>query len=317
MKESRNQTLSDDVRTALYQMCRDLEETLDPQIYFENLGLDPYPWQIFVINAIKAGKKWIHITGARQAGKTFISAGMPAYVSKNEKALSLIYAPSEEQAGFSIEYAKEFINRDSNYPVLKLNSVDHIKLPNGSFIKSNTSSSKTKRGRSMPRLIIFDEAALTEDELFSTITPMLNKNPNCVVIAISTPYGKRGWFYSARKHPSWLRVEVRAPWDIVENQFLVPAEPEAQYQARMLQQGIHSFYSPRHTDREFLENELTRHSALWFRQEYLCEFVEPDDQAFGYDEIDKAFGHQDVKPLFTPIEEAPAALFSDFMIRSK
>lgn len=300
--------MNDEIKTALGQMCKDLEEALDPQVYFENLGLDPYPWQVFVINAIKEGKRWIHITGARQAGKTFISAGMPAYISKNEKALTLIYAPSEEQAGFSIEYAKEFINRDSNYPQLKLESRDHILLPNGSFIKSNTSSSKTKRGRAMPRLIIFDEAAITEDELFSTITPMLNKNPTCVVIAISTPYGKKGWFYTARKHPSWTKVEVRAPWDIVDNQYLIPAEPEEQYQARMLKQGIHAFYSPRHTDKAFLEDELTRHSADWFRQEYLCEFVEPDDQAFGYDDVDRAFGHRDVKPLFEEIKEIDAGI---------
>lgn len=299
--------LKAEVRAAIDQMCKDLEESLDPQVYLENLGFDPYVWQVFVLNAIKAGYKWIHITGARQAGKTFLSAGMPAYIAKNEKALALIYAPSEEQSQLSIEYIKDYIGKDDNYPSLKLDSRDHVSLPNGSMIKSNTSNAKTKRGRSMPRIIIFDEAAMIEDQLFGTITPMLTNNPSCVVIAISTPYGKRGWFYKGRKDGTWLNVEVKAPWRIVDNQYIAPAEPEAQYQARMMKEGIHAFYSPRHTDQAFMQQELERHGSLWIRQEYLCEFVEPDDQAFNYDDIDRAFDY-DIKPLFEEIPEIEAGI---------
>ena len=305
---SRNAISIDVVRSVKKQMLSDLITTLDPQVYLESLGFTAFPWQVFVLDAIKKGYRWIHITGARQSGKTFITAGMPVQTSKNEKALSLIYAPSDEQAGLSIEYAKEYIARDETYPELKLNSVEHIKLPNGSYIKANTSNAKTKRGRSKPRLIIFDEAALIEDELYGTITPMLTDNPNCVVIALSTPYGKSGWFYEARKKDKWLKVEVRAPWDIVENRYIVPAEPEEQYRKRMLKQGIHAFYSPRHYDKQLIQDALDDHGALWVKQEYFCEFVEPEDMAFTYADIDKAFSHEGVKPLPMEIPEVESGI---------
>ena len=278
-------------------MLNDLEQSLDPRAYFEALGIAPYEWQVFVLEQIQRGERFIHITGARQSGKTFITAGIPAHVSKNEKALTLIYAPSEEQAGFGISYLKEYIARDEAYPKLKLESKDHIELPNGSFIKSNTSSAKTKRGRSKPRLIIFDEAALIEDELYATITPMLVHNPHCVIIAISTPYGKKGWFYGARKSDRWLKVEVRAPFEIQGTSLIVPAIPEKEYKAKMIKEGVHAFYSPRHDDIKLIQTALIEHGSLWVRQEHFCEFVEPEDQAFSYDDIDAAFGFNDVKPL--------------------
>ena len=288
---------SDEIANAAALMLADLEQSLDPRAYFTAIGIEPYEWQVFVLEQIQKGVRFIHITGARQVGKTFITAGIPAHVSKNEKALTLIYAPSDEQAGFSIEYLKEYIARDESYPDLKLESRDHVQLPNGSYIKANTSSAKTKRGRSKPRIIIFDEAALIEDELYGTITPMLTHNPHCVVIAISTPYGKKGWFFNARKSDRWLKIEVKAPYDIEGTNMIIPAMPEAEYKTKKAKESIHAFYSSRHDDIELIQSALIEHGSLWVRQEYFCEFVEPEDQAFSYDDIDKAFGYDEVKPL--------------------
>jgi hypothetical protein len=267
-------------------LARDLIDSLDPASYLRRLGYDAYHWQVFVLEAIKRGWTRIHINGARQIGKTRITAGVPAFMSKSERALTLIYAPSDDQAKIDIEYVKEFIYRDESYPELVLDSIDHIKLPNGSFIKANTATAKTKRGRAMPRVIIFDEAAWTEDELYKTIRPMLTMNPRCILIAISTPHGRAGWFYRASRSARWLRLVVKAPWDIQDG-VLVPASTEAVFQKLMAKQGIYGFYSPRHTDRDFMEEELEEHGERWFRQEYLCEYVEPEDAVFSYEDIER------------------------------
>lgn len=270
-------------------------EALDPEAYIRRFEeYEIYPWQVFVLNAVRRGERRISIIGARQSGKSTITAGIPAYTAKNEKALALIYAPSREQAEDDIAKVKDYINNDDSYPVLQLDSLDHVKLPNGSYIKANTSTAKTKRGKSKPRILIFDEAALIDDALYKTVRPMLTKNPECILIALSSPYGKRGWFYRAAQSERWLRIVVKAPWDI-QNGVLVPAEPEAVFQARMKAQGIHGFYSPRHTDRAFMVDELEEQGERWFRQEYLCEFVETEDAAFRAEYIEAA--KRDYEPL--------------------
>ena len=269
----------------------DLIDTVDPTEYLRRLEYEPYPWQVFTLDRIKRGCTRVHINGARQSGKSTVTAGVPAYVSKTERALSLIYAPSDDQSKDDIERVKDFIRRDVSYPQLVLDSIEHIKLPNGSYVRAHTSTAKTKRGKSMPRVIVFDEAAYIDDVLYKTVRPMLTENPRCVVIALSTPNGRDGWFYRASESERWLRIVVKAPWDLNEYRELIPAEPEKQFRKRMAEKGIHGFYSPRHRDKDFMLEELEEHGERWFRQEYLCEYVEPEDVVFDYDQIDRMFGN--------------------------
>ena len=48
---------------------------------------------------------------------------------------------------------------------------------------------------------------------------------------------------------------------------------------------------------EFLEEEKRSLGEWWFKQEYMCEFVETMDQVFSYQYIDKSLS-DDVKTLF-------------------
>ena len=287
----------DSLKGSRNSLAVDLIEALDPREYLRRLEYDPYPWQVFTLERIRDGATRLLLLGARQGGRSTVTAGIPAYISKNEKALSLIYAPGYEQGIDDIERVKEFIYRDDSYPPLVLDAMEHVKLPNGSFIKANTSTAKTKRGKSKPRVIIFEEAAWIEDVLYKTVRPMLVMNPSCIVVGLTTPNGRKGWFHKAwAESTRWVKIMVKAPWEIEAGE-LVPAEPEKQFQKRMLARGIHAFYSPRHTDRDFMVEELEEHGETWFRQEYLCEFVEPEDQVFSYDQIDKIFTGREVKPV--------------------
>jgi hypothetical protein len=50
-------------------------------------------------------------------------------------------------------------------------------------------------------------------------------------------------------------------------------------------------------DPAWLAGERNKIGDWWFRQEYLCEFAETDDQVFGYDDIMRAVS-DNIPPLF-------------------
>src|ERR1019366_5361804 len=91
-------------------------------------------------------------------------------------------------------------------------------------------------------LLIIDEASRVPDELYRAVRPMLAVSKGRL-LCLSTPYGKRGFFWNAwaRGGNDWQRFEVSA--DKV----------------------------PRITP-EFLEQEKRAMGESWFRQEYCCSF---------------------------------------------
>jgi hypothetical protein len=90
--------------------------------------------------------------------------------------------------------------------------------------------------------MIIDEAARVPDDLYRAVRPMLAVSGGRL-ICLSTPYGKRGFFYDAwaKGGDDWHRIEVPAT--------SVPRITAA-----------------------FLEQERRALGESWFRQEYLCSF---------------------------------------------
>ena len=91
---------------------------------------------------------------------------------------------------------------------------------------------------------------------------------------MSTPFGKRGFFYEdvgAAAGAEWKRVRV-------------PATECPRISA------------------EFLEEERATMGERWFRQEYLCEFVEADDAVFREADVYGCL-RDDVPPLFPDDED--------------
>ena len=84
---------------------------------------------------------------------------------------------------------------------------------------------------------------------------------------MSTPYGKRGFFYEAWTGggPDWERVRVPAEE--------CPRIPKA-----------------------FLEEERGTMGDRWFRQEYQCEFVDSVSCVFDRDMLERAVTDE-IKPL--------------------
>jgi hypothetical protein len=114
------------------------------------------------------------------------------------------------------------------------------------------------------RLLVIDEAAFVPDELYLAVRPMLAVSQGRL-LALSTPHGTRGWWFESwRGQAGWERYEVPAT------------------------------RCPR-ISAEFLEEERRDMGEWWFRQEYLCEFLNVETQAFTRDDVDRAFG-EEVEP---------------------
>jgi hypothetical protein len=154
-----------------------------------------------------------------------------------------------------------------------------LELANGSRIVALPGSKEaTIRGYSSVALLVVDEAARVSDTLYQSVRPMLAVSGGRLVL-LSTPFGKRGFFHHEYTEggPGWERVKITAP-----------------ELARI--------------DPRWLADERNRIGDWWYRQEYMCEFVETDDQVFGYDDVMRAISSE-VPPLF-PVGAAAGPSFS-------
>jgi hypothetical protein len=142
-----------------------------------------------------------------------------------------------------------------------------LELVNGSRIVALPGKEQTIRGYAGVDLLVIDEASRVMDELYYSVRPMLAVSGGRL-LALSTPFGKRGFFYQEWTDggSDWHRTKITAH----EVPRITPA---------------------------FLEEERRAMGDWWFQQEYLCEFVETDDQVFAHDLIMEAMS-PDVQPLF-------------------
>jgi hypothetical protein len=287
--------------------AREILYTLSPLRYIRHIGFTPYEWQAAVM---ESGHKRKVINGARQAGKSTIVSAKPCHTARfYPKSISLIIAATEKQAFLDMEKVKEFISHDSEYPKIKRRSDELITLENGSWIMVAAATEKGARGPSAPRLILLDEASRIDDIVYrSGVIPMLTNNPECELVNISTPNGKSGFFYESFNNPRWERYEVKSPWEVVDIEFrLEEGESGEAYGKRRAGAGILAWHSPRHADKEEQEFNLNEMGPRMYRQEYRCEFVEPEDQVFSYEEIERMTGGAEVESVrFDAIGEAEA-----------
>jgi len=293
----------------LDELSKDLIYTLDPIRYAKGLRFDPFPWQETVIYSQHKRKV---INGARQSGKSTIIALKPCHRAKYfPGSLSIILAATEKQSTEDLLKIKDFIAYDPQYPELTRESDSLITLKNGSRIVVVPATEKSARGYSSPDLIILDEASRIEDSVITSgVIPMLTDNEKCELLAISTPNGRTGFFWKAWNSKSWERFEIRAPWDIKYGE-LCETEQEARYVKRKAAEHIKAWYSPRHYNETEQRLNLEVMDEQMYRQEYLCEFVEPEEQIFDYDDIKRMFdAGEGVEPLTMVLtEEETSALY--------
>ncbi len=278
------------------QAQRDLLCLLSPAHYLRELGFAPYRWQLAILESPNPRKI---MDGARQSGKSTLVSGKPGHHAKYYPgSLSIIAAATEKQAVEDMEKVKDFIAKDPEYPKIVRDSDEVVELSNRSRILVIPATEKASRGFSNPDIIIMDEDSRIDDSVYrSGFRPMLTDNEKCELILISTPNGREGHFFRAWGSNHWERYEIRAPWDVNDETWtLVPAMPEKVFASHCKERGIHGYYSPRHKNLLEQQENLEEMGPLMYRQEYLCEFVEPEDQVFKYDHIERSF-REELQPM--------------------
>jgi len=237
---------------------------LDPVLWAEDaLGFCADPWQAEVL---RSNSPRILLNNSRQSGKSSICALLALWTAiYRPGSLVLCLSPSLRQSSELFHTVARFYGALSEPVASSGESALRLELDNGSRIISLPGQEQTVRGYAGVSLLIVDEAARVPDDLYFSVRPMLAVS-NGRLIALSTPWGKRGWFYEIYKEPNSWRT-----WTVTADQ------------------------CPRISP-EFLEEERQSMPRAWFEAEYFCAFNEPEDSVFGYDDVMAAIS-ADVKPL--------------------
>ena len=254
----------------MVSLATDLRLALDRAAFASSLGLDPDPWQE---RLLRSDSPRVLLNCSRQSGKSTMSGVIALHRALYfPGSLVLCLAPSERQSKELFAKVSDAYRRVRGTPAPASDRKLGMQLPNGSRIEALPGSEKTVRGFSGAALLIVDEAARIDDELYYAVRPMLAVSGGSLVM-LTTPYGKRGVFFE-----EWTGGRG---WDRYE----VPADE-----------------CPRITP-GFLEEERATLPARVYRQEYCCSFEETEDQVFSYEEIEGAMSDE-VEPLFAPTGEA-------------
>ncbi len=243
----------------------DFAAALDPNVLAKRAGVTPYPWQARVLRS-HARRQILNC--ARQSGKSIVTALKVMHTALyHPGSLTLILSPSERQSKLLLEKVYTAYAALGQPAEIDTENQLYLKLAHGSEIYALPGKEGTIRGFSDVDLLIIDEASRASDALYYAVRPMLAASGGALML-LSTPFGKRGFFYHAWTEggSEWQRTELPAP-----------AVPH---------------FSP-----AFLDEERRTLPEHVFRQEYLCQFVDTIGQVFASDLIERALS-ADIRPLF-------------------
>ena len=234
----------------------DLAAALDPVLLARAAGIDPDPWQAEVL---RSPASRLLLNCCRQSGKSTTSGVLSVHTALYEAgALVLLLSPTLRQSGELFRKCLA-VYRALGRPVdAESETALQLELENGSRIVSLPGKEGTIRGYSGARLLLIDEASRVPNDLYRAVRPMLAVSGGRLGL-LSTPFGTRGFFYE-----SWRE---RARWHYVE----VPAGRCPRIPAG------------------FLAEEAETLGPFWYAQEYGCQFLDAQSQAFTRDEVDRAF----------------------------
>lgn len=251
-------------RPGFRSLASDLARALDPVIFAAAAGITADPWQADVL---RSPARQLLLNCCRQSGKSTVTAALAVHTALYRPgSLVMLFAPSQRQ---SLELFRKVAGfyRVAGTVDPEAESAQRLELPNGSRLVALPGNPDTVRGYSAPALVIVDEAAFTTDELAFAVRPMLATSGGRFV-AMSTPFGRRGWFHDAWSDggDDWQRVKITAH----ECPRIAPA---------------------------FLESERRALPPHRYASEYECAFVDTDDAVFPSDLVAAAI-RADVPALF-------------------
>jgi len=231
-----------------------LSGALDPVRFADSVSVDADPWQAKVLRSTAPR---LHLNCSRQVGKStttsLVGLHRALYVPGS---VVLIVSPTDRQSGELFRKIQGFYAAIGKPVEATGENMRTLTLENHSRILSLPASEGGIRGFTAD-LILVDEASRVPDSLYESISPMLAVSGGRL-IAMSTPAGRRGWWYEATLSERWELVEI-------------PATECPRISA------------------EFLAEERERLAESVFAQEYLCQFVDASGAAFNGADVSAIF----------------------------
>jgi hypothetical protein len=213
----------------------------------DKLGFQPDAQQELVL---RGGRRGI-VNCTRQWGKSTVTAAKAVHRAYSAPgSLTLVVTPGARQSGEFLRKAKDFAGRLGMTVRGDGHNELSIAFPNGSRIVGLPENETTIRGFSAVSLLLIDEASRVRDTIYRAMRPTLMIHDGDLWL-MSTPNGKRGFFWEEweRGGEEWERISVPATG------------------------------CPRISER-FLAEEKANATEDWYRQEYLCEFVDQEGAVF-------------------------------------
>jgi hypothetical protein len=238
----------------------------DPVELARRASIEPDAWQAEVL---RSKARQTILLCSRQAGKSTVTSLLALHQAiYTPNSLVLLLAPALRQSQELFRKLRAAQAALLPLPVeVEEESALRTEYANGSRIICLPGKEATIRGFSGVSLLVVDEASRVPDALYASIRPMLAVSGGRIVL-LSTPFGKRG-FFSQEWHEGgkdWHRAKITA-------------------------------YDCPRIPKDWLDTERRAIGSWWFRQEYLCEFLDSIDQVFATEDIERAIDDS-IKPLF-------------------
>jgi Terminase large subunit, T4likevirus-type, N-terminal len=245
---------------------RDIARAFDPVLLARDCGIEPDAIQSQLLTT--TSRKTL-VCCSRQWGKSTTTALVALHEALYASpAMVVVISPSQPQSTELFKKIHGFWQMLPGAPAAEQESLTRMQLANGSRIISLPGSEKTVRGYSGVTLVVMDEASRVPDELLAAVRPMLATTAGRF-IALTTPAGKRGWFYEAWQNgDGWERISVKGA------------------------------DCPR-ISKEFLAEELQALGPMRFSEEYECAFIDDHTSAFNTSLIERALTND--FDLFLPV----------------
>jgi hypothetical protein len=213
---------------------------LDPSRLLLQRGLVPDDWQREVL---LCSDRQVLLCCSRQSGKSTTVSALAYHTAVfRPEALVLLLSPSLRQ---SREIYRKVLQLDDalGRPLPSVHrSQLLLELANGPRVICLPGREDTVRSFGGVNLLVLDEAARVPEQLYRAVRPMLAVSHGRLV-ALSTPFGRRGWFYQ-----EWVGS---GPW----RRFHVPWQQCPRIAA------------------EFIAEERRALGQLWVAQEYDASFT--------------------------------------------
>lgn len=217
-----------------------------------------YPWQEDVFQDVKQALYDTYVVKAkRQVGKSILAEDIALYFAFRDKSTSVIIEPTQAQSRRVFKQIVSAVGGEDS-PVLKSANATllQIEFKNGSeIIFKSAEQREALRGMTVKKgILIIDEAAFIQDDIFEIVYPAVDAN-KCPVMLISTPLFCSGEFYKKYQEGLVGRIVKSYNWSLYDTSVFLSKEKLEYYRETM--------------------------SPLKFRSEYLGEFITEGSYVFG------------------------------------